>query len=233
MRIAVPSRPIFDRLVASTRGEHQIIRAPQAECEMLLRTARAELACISPLGIGTASALSDYRIVGTTCLVGEEHLALASVRFRAGLEIPQTYYAPEPQDFITTVGLLLLAEQHELVLEQVSSAALADTIIGWNDMGEFPEHPVVIDLTEEWWLAMECGLPLGVWVCRSELAEEHDVVALTRSIAAAQLPETEYTDSGGVLHWQWSDQVREALRTTVEMLYYHRFIEEIPALNVL
>ncbi|MCX7930136.1 MAG: hypothetical protein N2663_05390 [Chlorobi bacterium] len=233
MRIAVPDRLIFSPLIEGSTGEHQLIRAPQSECQNLLRTARVELALISPLGFGSAPSLSDYQIIGSTCVVAEEGLDLAAIRFRSGLDIPRTYYAPEPDDFITRIGLLLLAEQHELELHAVSSPADADTIITWNDAGNFPSHPVVIDLTEEWWLAIECGLPLGIWVCRSELAEELDLVKLTTELARAGLPSREYLDSGGVLQWRWDDRTHEALKTTLEMLYYHHYITELPALNVI
>lgn len=228
MRIAVPDRSIFTPLADPGSGsDHPIIRAPQNQCEMLLRTARAELALISPLGYGSAPTLSDYRIVGTTCLVAYEDTGLASIRFRADLEVPQTYYAPAPEDFITTIGLLLLTEQHELRLDPVASPSAADTIIAWNDEGTFPEHPAVIDLTEEWWLALGCGLPLGLWVCRSDIADEYDVVALTRSLA--RIP----TDAPSTLQWYWNDDAKQSLATTVEMLYYHRLIEELPAVNVI
>ncbi len=233
MRIAIPDRPIFSRLAATDSAEHPIIRAPQSQCETLLRTARVELALISPLGYGSASVLSDYRIVGSRCLLVEEGLDLAAIRFRSGLEAPRTYYAPEPSDFLTTAGLLLLAEQHELQLEPVESPDKADTIIAWNDAGTFPDHPVNIDLTEEWWLALECGLPLGIWVCRSELAEEFDLVAITEHLAEANLPDREYPASGGVIGWRWDDDAKEALKTTLEMLYYHRFIPELPAINLI
>lgn len=232
MRIAVPDRPLFSPLVEGDPCGHDIIRAPQAECEMLLRTARTEIALISPLGFGRASTLSDYRIIGTTCLVVEEGANLAAIRFRTGLEIPRTYYAPDADDFFTTVGLLLLAEQHELHLDQAASAIAADTIISWNDAGPFPDHPATIDLTEEWWLAVACGLPLGVWVCRSELADESDVRGITAALARPDLPEREYRDGGGVYQWRWNDEARMALSTTLEMLYYHQFIPEIPAINV-
>lgn len=183
MRIALPSRSIFDRLCTGQVGDHTIIRAPQAECEMLLRTARAELALISPLGYGSAPSLSDYHVVGTTCLVATENTALASIRFRRGLHEPRTYFAPEPDDFLTTIGLLLLAEQHELRLKPSATLDGADTVIAWNDAGDFPEHPAAIDLTEEWALACECSLPIGVWVCRSDLAEEFDVPSITTALS--------------------------------------------------
>lgn len=233
MRIAVPDRPIFAPLAAGIAAEHSVVHVPQPHCEQLLRTARIELALISPLGYGKAPSLSDYRIVGTTCVIAEEALGLATIRFRSGLDTPRTYYAPEPDDFLTTVGLLLLAEQHELHLTPVSSAAEADTIIAWNDAGDFPDHPVAIDLTEEWWLALECGLPLGIWVCRSDLAEEFDLPALTTQLARAELPQREHRDGGGIVQWRWDEGARDALKTTLEMLYYHRYIAEMPAVNVL
>ncbi|GIV55235.1 MAG: hypothetical protein KatS3mg040_1836 [Candidatus Kapaibacterium sp.] len=233
MRIALPSRSIFDRLGAGDVGEHTVIRAPQAECELLLRTARAELALISPLGYGSAPSLSDYHIVGTTCLVADENTALASIRFRSGLREPRTYYAPEPDDFLTTIGLLLLAEQHELRLKPSATLDGADTVIAWNDAGDFPDHPATIDLTEEWALACECSLPIGVWVCRSDLAEEFDVPSITTALAGDELQQREYLDSGGYLQWRWDDDVKAALATTLEMLYYHRYIPSLPKVKLL
>lgn len=233
MRIALPSRSLFDRLGTGSTGEHTIIRAPQAECEMLLRTARAELALISPFGYGNAPSLSDYHIVGTSCLVAIENTALASIRFRRGLHAPRTYFAPEPEDFLTTIGLLLLAEQHELRLTPSATLDGADTVIAWNDVGDFPEHTAAIDLTEEWALACECGLPIGVWVCRSDLAEEFDVASITTAIADQNLQPREYLDSGGHLQWHWDDDVKAALTTTLEMLYYHRFIPSLPKVKLL
>jgi hypothetical protein len=228
MRIAIPNRAIFSRLAAKPTADHQVITAPQSECELLLRTARAELALISPLGYGSASPLSDYRIVGTTCLVAHEYTGLATIRFRAGLELPRTYYAPEPADFITTIGLLLMAEQHELTLTAVGSPAMADCVIAWESDGTFDDHPVAIDLTEEWWLAMECGLPLGIWVCRSELADEYDLVALTNALA-----ETASQDDPPTLQWNWNDDAKASVATTLEMLYYHRYIAELPQISVI
>lgn len=233
MRIALPSRSIFDRLCAGQTGEHTIIRAPQAECETLLRTARAELALISPLGYGSAPSLSDYHVVGTTCLVATENTALASIRFRRGLHTPRTYYAPEPDDFLTTIGLLLLAEQHELRLKPSATLDGADTVIAWNDAGDFPEHPAAIDLTEEWALACQCSLPIGVWVCRSDLAEEFDVPSITTALAGDELQQREYLDWGGYLQWRWDDDVKAALATTLEMLYYHRYIPSLPKVKLL
>jgi hypothetical protein len=200
---------------------------------MLLRTARAELALISPLGYGIAPSLSDYHIVGTTCLVANENTALASIRFRGGLREPRTYYAPEPDDFLTTIGLLLLAEQHELRLKPSATLDGADTVIAWNDTGDFPDHPAAIDLTEEWALTCECSLPIGVWVCRSDLAEEFDVPSITTALAGSVHEPREYLDSGGYLQWRWDEDVKGALVTTLEMLYYHRYIPSLPKVKLL
>jgi len=233
MRIAVPNRSIFNPLGSGDSGEHTVIRVRQSECELLLRSARAEVALISPLGYGSAPTISDYRIVGTTCLAANEYTGIASIRFRRGLHAPHTYFAPEPEDFLTTIGLLLLAEQHELTLAPTSSPDDADTVIAWNDTGEYTNHPAEIDLTEEWALACECSLPLGIWVCRSDTAEEYDVVSITSSLADRALAPREQLDSGGEFIWQWGDDISDALKTTLEMLYYHRYISSLPKVNVL
>lgn len=234
MRIAVPDTPIFAPLYAGAAAcEHELIVTSQPECERLLRTAQVELALLSPLGYGSANPISDYCIVGTTCLIAEECTELAAICFRQGLHAPRTYFAPTPREFITTAGLLLLAEQHELHLTSVSTPEQADTIIAWAHAGEFSDHPARIDLTEEWWLAFECGMPLGVWVCRSELAEEVDLLALTRRLAQPELPHREHLECGGVLQWYWESNARQVLETTLTLLYYHRYLDHMPAVNLI
>jgi len=98
-----------------------------------------------------------------------------------------------------------------------------------------------LDIGEEWYNAFGVPLLLGFWVCRQEELPA-ELPTLLAQLAADGLPEREpiveaaespsIPPRQGVIHWRWSDSLADALRQTLQLLYYHGIVPHIAEVNL-
>lgn len=247
LTFAVPSGDIFSPLVARS-GEHRIITAAnENECAALLKNHRADAALISPLHYGIAATEVDYRLVPATGIFLEGYTDIASIWLKSGLSQFPRFVSSAPDDFIVTVGRVLLAERYGLRPEciyasadMLSSEFLREgCAIGYR--GDIVAIPS-LDITEDWLDSFETSLPVAVWTCRQDDDIPNDLPDIIRGLAiediAVDIPMVEHIcgDSdykrevlrSGIIYRQWKDSSIEDFETVLDLLYYHQYLSVIP-----
>ncbi len=99
-----------------------------------------------------------------------------------------------------------------------------------------------MDVSEDWFETFDIPLPIGFWVVRNE-EEPANVMEFTKKFALDDLPEeieikphaghNQYDiDRQGFILTRWNDESKSALEQTLEFLYYHRLLPELPAVKI-
>ncbi len=255
--IAVPDNQFFQPILqnceqVALENNLKIIRASEEKCAELLLDNRADIALISPLAYGAAVGQVDYRIIPATAVSAEGFTSIASVFFSPFLQTINTVVAPNPNDFITLAGRLVLTEKFDIHTTMMSASgsldellAKADAAIVWNNPTLPPSS---LDITEEWVDAFDNPLPIAFWACRPEELPGN-ITEIIRSFAAEGLPATQiihdhdcdspesHSNSHGefregAIFWQWSDKTEDWLDQTLDALFYHSYIPAIPAVKI-
>lgn len=249
IRIAIPDIPAYAPLIANKEAVEnqynaQIRITTEQECSDLLFANRVDCALVSPLGYGNGVTNANYRIIPTSCCIAEGFTQLASLYFNGGLGTINTCSSPTPQDFLIQAGLIVLSEQFDIKpqcsqgTENIEQELQNnDAVIAWNSVQT--SLTPAMDVSEEWTLAEDHGLPLALWVCREEVANEHPFKEITSALAQTELPaEVAFMDENdvtreGKIHWRWNAQAEPALMFCLNMLFYHQVLPEIPAIKIL
>lgn len=258
LTIAIPDNQFYLPIIQNCdaiamQNNFTIIRTTEKRCAELLLDNRADIAFLSPLEYGLAVGKVDYRIIPATAVSGEGFTNIASIYFSPFLQTINTAAAPNPDDFISVAGKLVLTEKFDIHTKLIQcSGSLdellnkADAAILWNST-ILP--PASLDITEEWLDAFDNPLPLGFWVCRPEELPDN-ITQIIHSFASSQIsavqiihdhdcdsPESHENSYGdfreGSIYWQWSDQTEEWLDQTLDALFYHSYIPAIPAVKIL
>jgi len=255
--IAIPDNKFYMPIVqncdaVALQNNFTIIRTSEKHCAELLLNNRADIALLSPLEYGLAVEQVDYRIIPATAVSGEGFTNIASIYFSPFLQTINTVAVPNPDDFITIAGRLVLTEKFDIHTNlKQSSGSLdvllnnADAAILWNN-NTLP--PSSLDITEEWLDAFDNPLPIAFWVCRPDELPDN-ITQIIHSFASSPFsavqiihdhdcdsPETHDNSYGefreGTIYWQWSDQTEEWLDQTLDALFYHSYIPAIPAVKI-
>ncbi len=242
LRIAVPHDRLYTPLIEGTARSIQLLRVPEEECSRLLRANRVELALLSPLAYGQCIEHADYRIVPTSAIALEGYTERVWLYFRPGVRTLSRCIVPSLTAFLTQALRIVLQEAYELdpVLIPASGMSVrealheADAVLSWEEDSPEMER---LDVAEEWFHAFGHALPVGFWVCRPEelpaelprLVEQlsRPGLAPTETVTEQRSPLPSYPTYPGVIHWHWDSTVAEALKATLELLYYHGLVPHL------
>jgi hypothetical protein len=243
MKIAVPTGPLYAPLVAHidevcARRGWQVVHAEIEACGRMLLTHAVDAALISPLGYGHGVAKVDYRIVPGMCVMLQDYTNIAGIDFRPGAASIITADSATPDEFLVTIGTLVVAEKLDVDLQVHARAdEPADCMIDLVQPGARP----MMDVSEEWSDLTDAPLPVAIWVCRVEA----DIDAISSAVtemadARVETPVSEmvplegdhFPREGNVLY-RWSEETEEALAAVLDVLYYHQLLPEIPAVKLL
>lgn len=250
LRIIVPANFPAPEIIANIesvcidKGFELIKIDEHSVSEQFLRN-RGSLALLSPIGYGKGVKSADYRIIPTLAAGLVAYSGRASLYFKSGLTTLNTIGAEYPDDFMMVIGKILLSERYDISAELKRKKGSVGEIL--NDLDAAMAYGIdtnynSMDISEDWFESFEIPLPIGVWVCRNE-EEPVDVVELTKLFAMDELPEeieidvnhTSYNNNGereGRLITHWNDDMKSAFEQTLELLYYHRILPEIPAIKI-
>ena len=249
-RIYVPSNfPVPEilgniEIVCKERG-YELIKAEEKLCREHFLLNRGSLALLSPTGYGMGLKSADFRIIPTYTagLVGFG--AKASLYFNSGLSTIDKIGCNYPDDFMMVIGNILLSERYEIHSElekaQGSVSVLLEKYSTAMAYGN-DENISSMDISEDWFETFEIPLLLGFWVVRNE-EEPEDVIELTKAFAMDDLPEEVEVDYRHASHndnderegriiTRWNEDISTALEQTLELLYYHKILPEIPAVKI-
>lgn len=217
----------------------KLLRVPEAKTGDLLLKNSVDLALISPLGYGLGVGRVDYRIIPGPCIMLNNYTNIAGINFRESLETVESCDSNTPEDFLAVMGSMVLAEKFDLdvpVVKKGTSSVSADCSIDYVRDAEIP----ALDVTEEWWDLTERPLPIAVWACRIDADLDRvleAVEAMQRQGLVPQMIE-EAVGPGtlprqGSIMYRWDDETEKALMAALEMLFYHQYITELPAIKLL
>ncbi len=250
-KIAVPKNKIFDRLVAnekavSERYDIHLIRTSEKRCSELLMNNRVDAALLSPLGYGLGYDKADYRIIPGPCLTSIGYSKFASIFFRGDLSSIDTIAAPDSDDFLIKVGLLMLSERYGMEPKVKKQHGELKDLLAKNEAavvwGASGGEDRALDVCEEWFDWSDMPLPLGVWTCRA-LEHPKEIDKIVKYLAAAgerqeridEPPSDEINTVPrfGALVWKWDPEIENALQQIIHFLYFRQYLGEISAVKVL
>lgn len=246
IKVAIPDNPLYEPLLARAgevcaRNGFELIRTDEARCAELLLRNSVELALISPLGYGQGVQKVDYRIVKGPALVVEGFTGLGSIYFREGISDVHTCAVHAPESFLVRIGRIVLGEKFGLHLETRHQKGSPAELLQQNDaviaLGNDPELPVSLDISDEWMDLTNESLPVLFWVCRPDDMPENleDIVDemvkpdWPRALSVEEDDNPVMTENrSGKIFWQWNESTEPALQKTLEMLFY---LQDIPAIS--
>ncbi len=249
IKIAILDNPIYAKLFsgidsAKEKFDLEVYPVDEKRCEELVLTNRVDTALVTPLIYGKAPALADLRIVPRTALSAEDFTGIASIFFRKGLVTIDSICSKTPDDYLMQMSKIILAERYDIQCrlaktdERKSFNESCDARV---DYGGSSSEDGALDVTEEWFHTYETKLPLAFWVCR---AEEHpeNIEEIIDSLKSPNfekdelisIPDLEpgFRREGRISH-AFEEDFSAALDETLKLLFYHRLINEIPAIKIL
>lgn len=244
MTVAIPDSPLLKPLTEHAEGVCErlgwkLVRVPEAKAADMLLKYSADLALITPLGYALGVGRVDYRVIQGACVMLNNYTNVAGIDFREGAEDVKTCASKSPEDFLCVIGRIVLAEKLELELgplQPSSAAPPADCNIDYVSAKRVP----ALDVTEEWWDLTERPLPLAFWTCRIEADLDHvqEAVELMRKPDLVPIIINEPVDSEtlprqGSVTYTWDEDTETSITAACEMLFFHQYIPEIPAVKIL
>ncbi|MDX9790702.1 MAG: MqnA/MqnD/SBP family protein [Candidatus Kapabacteria bacterium] len=247
-RIYVPNNFQYPDIICNIENvckerNFELIRIDEKTCIEHTLLNRASLTLMSPYGYGLGVKNADFRIIPTHTAGIVGYSAKASLYFKSGLSTIDKIACPNPDDFMMKIGKILLSERYDIHAEFEKAKGTAAELLESNavvmDYGN-DRSLSSMDISEDWFETFEIPLLLGVWVARNE-EEPKEVEELTRLFTSEILPDesaifnsdddTPEERQGRILT-RWTDETKSALSQTLELLYYHRLLPEIPAIKI-
>jgi hypothetical protein len=249
-RILVPYNFVMPEMLANIESVCKergidLIKTDEKTCIDQFLLNRGSLALLSPLGYGAGVKSADFRIIPTYAAALLGYSGRASLYFKSGLTTLDKIGTQFPDDFLMKIGNILLAERYEMETElELCKGSVADILgkysaaMAYGTDSQFNS----MDISEDWFETFDIPLPVGVWVCRNQ-EEPEDVLELTKLFAMDELPqeielpnhENEYNlnnEREGRLMTIWDDDMKSAFEQTLELLYYHKLLPELPAIKI-
>jgi hypothetical protein len=242
MTIAIPTTslaaPLLEHIQeVADAGGHRVIRTTEMECTRLLFANSADLALVTPMGYGAGVVRADYRIIPHGALMLHDYTNAAAISFGKHGHGLTTCTSSAPDDFLPTMGMVLLSEKFDLELA-VRKGIDGDCHVDY----PHESRTSVMDVSEEYSDLLEAPLPVYIWACRSEADEVavRDLVHALGSGGVTELhvvehvpPDGDHFPREGRITYGWTEDTEEALATIMELLFYHQLLSEIPAVKLL
>lgn len=242
MTIAVPTLELALPLtlnIESVCAEQGITvrHASLEQCGELLFANMVDAALVSPLGYGMGVGRVDYRIAAGPCLALQDYSNVFGASFSEGASELSTFSSDEPDSFMALMMRLAMSEKFDVELRPVASGSAADCVIGPSRAG----HAHALDLGEEWFDMAEAPLPLALWVVRvdSEIAHFDELVnracqtgLVERPVSEVTPLHSEHAPREGSILYRWTESIEEGLLATLNTLYFHQRLTEIPAIKL-
>ena len=237
IKIGVPTHKIYDSLIErfdefKAKYDIQLFRDAESRIADLFANRKLDIAMLTPAGYAKGLAIADYRIIPEACLAHEEFTGELSMFFNPASNRFKVLSVNDEHEYLTMIVRMILAERYDSFPEvKVMHAENKGT-------------DVALDVSEQWFDSFEFPLPLALWVCRNEELEEDIVRQIITSIkaedAVAELHIEENFNVAGIdylregnIHYEWNDDIRQALSDTLQMLFVSQYINDIPEVKVL
>ncbi len=242
MTIAIPTLELALPLtlnIESVCAEQGITvrHASLEQCGELLLANMVDAALVSPLGYGKGVGRVDYRIAAGPCLALQDYTNVYGASFSQGSSELSTFSSDEADSYMSLMMRLAMSEKFDVELSPVNGGSTPDCVMGPSQ----PGHAHALDLGEEWFDMAEAPLPLALWVVRvdSEIAHFDELVNRACQTGLVERPVSEvtplhsdHTPREGDVLYRWSESIEEGLLATLNTLYFHQLLPEIPAIKL-
>ncbi len=247
LKLAVPSDEIYNFIYENAAPhEIQIFKVDEHTCADLLIGQRVDAALLTPLGYSKGLASADFRIIPGPALASHDYTGAASIAYGENLKTIKSAASLNPENFISHIGQIILKERYNLSLpvnkiqkKDKNTLKEYDAYIGW---GNLEDEAVVSDISDDWYDMGRYSLPLAFWVCHNEGHPEY-IKEIINKIAGIQkdrehiheketISEDIFPRSGELIY-EFDENFEEALFQTLQMLYFHRLVSDIPEVKVL
>jgi len=240
-RIAVIENKLFEPLYINCLERDLLIKTTEEKVSELLLNTRVEIAMMTPLSFAKISKKGDWRILPTTVLATKGYSELLTLSFKQNMKTLDHIYFEDASEYLISIAKILLAEKYDIqtnITNKAYSIEDFDAFISYfaKDAGKF-----TIDLSEEWFDTFEFPLPFVFWVVPAEI-EDTKILLITEEIKDNLLAKSEqieeYADEqshisrSGEIIWRWNDEIEEAIDKTMDLLFYHHIIDDIPDTKV-
>lgn len=252
LKIAVPDNIIFKSLYSNFESvnnnyDFDLLIMPEEKVTEMMLNNRVDLALINPVGYGLGVIKADFRVIPGPALALDGFTAAASIFFRKGLTNINSIASPNPSDFMFRAAAILMSENYNISPEIQKISGSLDALLERADAAFMWQPSTIIDnaldISEEWSQAFDIALPLAFWVCR----EEEIPIELTSIVDDLADPllldeelvidepgsESDLAPRQGKIIWRWTKDLEESLAQTLQILYYHQLVPEIPAVKLI
>lgn len=251
IKIAIPDNIIYRQLffnAESVCAEFGItlIKAPEREVARLFESNSVDVAFLTPIDYGKGIRISDYRIIPANIFAIEGYSRVASTFFRPGQNTIKSCGSPTPDDFIMSIGKILMAERYSLAidLQKTVSDKKEDILEEFDSAMLWKKNFVddtALDITEDWYDTYSMPLVMGAWVVRHEEEPEGIERILTLFESDALQGSKPVIDKildaseprMGKLLYKWNDDIEKSFDALLEILYYHQFTDEIASVKLM
>ncbi|MEJ5245442.1 MAG: hypothetical protein WHV28_07020 [Bacteroidota bacterium] len=241
-KIAVIENKLFEPLYHNIGSDGVIIKTTEEKAAELLQSNQVDIALLTPTALAKISRKGDWRIIPSTVLATKGYAELLTLSFKQNLNSIDSIYFEDANYYLKSIIQLLLAEKFD-IHTKISSGKVnieeVDAYISYfaENAGDFS-----IDISEEWFDAFEFPLPIAFWVTSGEI-ENADMLEITDNIKDNLLSNKEtinentdtakYQERSGEIIWKWSEEIESALDKTMDLLFYHQIIDDIPDTKIL
>ncbi len=241
-KIAVIENKLFEPLYNNIGSDGVIIKTTEEKAAELLQSNQVDIALLTPTAFAKISRKGDWRIIPSTVLATKGYAELLTLSFKQNLNSIDSIYFEDANYYLKSIIQLLLAEKFD-IHTKISSGNVnieeVDAYISYfaENAGDFS-----IDISEEWFDAFEFPLPIAFWVTCGEI-ENADMLEITDNIKDNLLSNKEtinertdtarYQERSGEIIWKWSEEIESALDKTMDLLFYHQIIDDIPDTKIL
>lgn len=225
----------------------KLITLPEGEIAKYMINNHVDAALMNPISYGKCVLKSDFRIVSGPALAAYGFTGMASIYFNSGLKSIEKYSSEFPDDFLFIISDILLKENYNIHADLGKSAGTIEQQLENSDAvfakKESSLNERAMDITEEWSLAFDMPLPIAFWAVRNEEGPEN-IESIINDFASSELIDEEDIQDvlpdgmdpdmqrSGILFWKWSDEIKNSLDQTMQLLYFHQYLPEIPAAKI-
>ncbi|MFA7325795.1 MAG: MqnA/MqnD/SBP family protein [Candidatus Kapaibacterium sp.] len=251
IKIAIPDNSIYRELFFNADAVCKefgisLIRTTEREVAKLFENNRVDVAFLSPMDYGRGTRISDYRIVPANVYAVNGYSRIASTFFKPGLKTITSCGSPSPNDFIMSIGKILLAERYNIIVDLAETKsekkdeilAEFDSAMLWKK--NFADD-TALDITEDWLDTYDMPLVMGTWVTRHE-EEPEDLVRILRLFESDSLhgtkkvtdkPNEEYDPREGEILYTWDEEMEKSYDALLEILFYHQLTNEMATVKIM
>ena len=249
LRIALPNKEFYSFLTKeydSLKDTVQLFHCNADEAADLLLSARVDVALLDPLGYGQGLGKADYRILPAGCLAVQSASGLVRILFRSDTNEIKRCAIDVKDNYLRKISQILLQEKFGIeaeftILKSITEVSLQefDVVITEN---RSINSDVALDLTGEWFDLYDIPLPIAFWVCRYDEDNTH-ILELLEKLAGAfeEVIPTGINDDHNIELYsddclflrRWNEDIANALTFTLDFLYYHQELTEIPDVKLI